>query len=104
MPTWIGAPARLVELVLATAILILLAELLGLAGLLYRWPLVVFALLAAGGAAWWSRRSSADASTARTRGPGASDSIRGPSGWSLVVMTGAIGIVVAHWGLTIDSA
>ena len=28
----------------------------------------------------------------------------GPGGWSLLVMTGVIALVVAHWGLTTDSA
>ena len=40
IPAWTGAPARLVEAILAIALLIWLAELLGIFSLLYAWTLV----------------------------------------------------------------
>lgn len=53
MPGWSGAPARLVELVAATGLLVLGAELLGLFGLLEALPLVVlFGLLALASWLW----------------------------------------------------
>ena len=40
LPEWEGAPAHLVEAILAVTLLILLAELLGTAQILYSWSLV----------------------------------------------------------------
>lgn len=47
MPEWTGAAARLVEIVLGVGLLILLAELLGVLGILYGWLLVTWCFLAA---------------------------------------------------------
>lgn len=55
-PGWRGAPARLAELVLAHALLIVVAQALGTAGLLARWPLLAGLWLAAAAALWRSRR------------------------------------------------
>jgi hypothetical protein len=95
IPSWTGAPARLVEAITAIALLIVSSELLGLLSLLYAWTLVATSLLLAGAIAWWLRGRGSGASPVKTRGPGT---------WSLVVMFGVIGLVVAHWGLTVDSA
>jgi hypothetical protein len=54
MPAWTGAPARLVESVVAIALLVWLSELLGLFGLLYAWALVASSLILAGAIAWWA--------------------------------------------------
>ena len=47
LPEWDGAPARLVESVVAIALLIWLGEILGTVGLFYDWALVGFSLLIA---------------------------------------------------------
>jgi hypothetical protein len=51
LPSWEGAPARLVEAIAGIAILIWLAELLGIAHILYGWALVISSLLVAGAVA-----------------------------------------------------
>jgi hypothetical protein len=48
LPTWTGAPAHLVEAIVAIALLIWLGELLGLFNVLYGWTLVASSLLLAG--------------------------------------------------------
>jgi hypothetical protein len=53
LPDWEGAPARLVEIVLAVALLIWLCELLGLFNLLYASTLVIESLLLATAIAIW---------------------------------------------------
>jgi hypothetical protein len=98
IPGWEGAPARLVETVLAVALLIWLAELLGIFGLLYGWLLVVCSLLLAGTISWRIRPSSPARSVA------SGDRTREPGTWSLVVTVGIVALVVAHWGLTVDDA
>ncbi len=111
LPDWSGAPARLIETITALALLLTLSELLGTVSLLYAWTLFATALLAAGAIAWWSRPSPAPApaiSDARPTNPAPAGprgaGVDGPGTWELVVMFGVIALVVAHWGLTIDSA
>ena len=95
IPAWSGAPARLVESILAIALLIWIAELLGIFSLLYTWTLVASSLALTGAIAWRVRPSAAPSSCDRTRGPG----------WfELLLTVGIVAVVVAHWGLTIDSA
>src|SRR5215218_2549251 len=53
LATWTGAPARLVESVMAVALLIWLSEILGTVGLFYAGALIVAALLVAGTVALW---------------------------------------------------
>lgn len=52
IPTWTGAPARLVEAIMGIALLIWLSEILGTSDLFYAWTLVVSSLLLAGAIAW----------------------------------------------------
>jgi DNA polymerase III subunit tau, C-terminal domain len=47
MPAWTGAPGRLIESIVALALLIWLGELLGTAQILYAWTLVTAAVLTA---------------------------------------------------------
>ena len=51
LPTWAGAPAHLVDVILGVALLVWLAELLGVFSLLYAWSLVASSLLLAGASA-----------------------------------------------------
>src|SRR5262249_46983389 len=48
LPGWRGAPARLVEAVVAFGLLTVLSEILGTFGLLYAGPLILLAALVAG--------------------------------------------------------
>jgi len=112
LPTWLGAPARLVESVFALALLIWLGELLGTFGLFYNWIfvgasllLVVLAatFLPAGGAAGGTAPEEASA----TAGGGGSPAATGPAGpttLALLVTWGVIALVFAHWGLTTKDA
>src|SRR4051794_13280597 len=53
LPTWEGAPARLVESIVGVAIVIWLSEILGTFGLFYAGALIAASLLAAGTVAFW---------------------------------------------------
>jgi len=59
LPTWEGAPARLVDATTALALLIWQAEILGTLNLLYAWTLVASSLLLAGAVAWCFRAQAA---------------------------------------------
>ena len=106
LPAWEGAPARLVEAVLAVALLIWLCELLGLLGILYAWTLVLESLLLVAGVAVWT--------TGATRAGGGggggvrpgeaadaplpSDRTRGHSAMTLVALA-VVFVAFAHWGI-----
>jgi hypothetical protein len=100
IPTWQGAPAHLVESILAIALLIWLSELLGTVNLFYAWTLAASSLLLAGTLAWRLQPAAPPISGDRTRGPRPSD----PGIWALLVTVGVIALVVAHWALTAKSA
>ncbi len=112
LPTWDGAPARLVESVVAVALLIWLGELLGTFSLFYAWALVgsslllgvlAWTLLPGGGVAGGTTPEDALA----TAGGGGSPAATGPAGpgplaWTVTI--GVIALVFAHWGLTTKDA
>jgi hypothetical protein len=112
MPAWEGAPARLVESIVAIALLIWLGEILGTVGLFYAWTLVISsvlvavaagALLPAGGALGGPAPEDALA----TAGGGWSPAVKGPAGpgaFAWLVTVGVIALVFAHWGLTTKDA
>jgi len=95
MPTWEGAPARLVESVVGVALLIWTSEILGSFGLLYAGTLVGACALIALAAAFLP-------------GDGGSRSVTRPVGsealGSLLIMVGVIALVVGHWALTTKHA
>jgi hypothetical protein len=97
LPGWDGAPARLVEAVLAVALLIWLCELLGVFGLLYASTLVIEALLLAAAIAAWRIGSAPpeDALPAKAPPP---PSPPAPRGMTLVALA-VVAVVFAHWGL-----
>ena len=128
LPAWTGAPARLVEVVTAVALLIWLGEALGIANLLYGWSLAASSLLLAGAVGLWVRPvASTNPSLPggdvdlgdhpeqrpQRRGGGAK-SAAGPAGpesmvprvppLALLITTGVIAVVFAHWGLTTKDA
>jgi hypothetical protein len=105
LPSWDGAPARLVEAIAAVAILIWLAELLGTLQILYAWTLVASSLLLTGAIAW--RLGPSRPGDSILPGGGGTKTVTGPAGpgrIELLVMVGVIALVVAHWGLTTHSA
>jgi len=131
MPAWEGAPARLVESIVAIALLIWLGELLGTFGLFYAWIFVgasfllgvsAWALLPAGGAVGpptaegepqtgWRRvlsRGEGDGTAGSPRAvldpPPPAPPAGGPSWLPWVVSAGVIALVFAHWGLTTKDA
>jgi hypothetical protein len=94
LPGWQGAPARLVELVLAVALLIWLCELLGLFGLLYASTLVAEALLLAVAVAAWSVGApTPDEDVVKAPPPPPA-----PRGMTFVAIA-VVFVVFAHWGL-----
>lgn len=100
LPEWEGAPAHLVESVLAVALLIWLAELLGLVGLLYAWTLPPASLLLAG-AAFWLVDLPPEGGTERSDTP--PSVTQGQALMSLIAL-GVVAVVFAHWGLTTKDA
>jgi hypothetical protein len=114
IPEWDGAPARLVEAITAIALLIWISELLGTFGALYAWTLVASSLLLSGLTLWLldvppgggvgGGGPRTDPVRPARSPPSTRDGTPGPDGWSLLVMTAVIALVVAHWGLWTDSA
>ncbi len=110
LPSWAGAPACLVEVVVAVALLTWLSELLGSVNLFYGWTLVLGAVLIAfasaflpgGGAVGGPTGEEALATAAR--GGTAATGPAGPQTLVLVVMWGVIALVVFHWGITTKHA
>jgi hypothetical protein len=126
MPEWDGAPAHLVEAILGVALLIWLAELLGVVNLFYAGTLVASALILAAaiavGPRVLSRRRGAgqglgfspQSGTAvrdRARGekqdapPARHPSSTPPAGEAMTaVAIAVVAVVFAHWGLTAKDA
>ena len=123
MPAWDGAPARLVESVVAIALLVWLGEVLGTLGLLYAWAFVIAAVvLAAGSAALPAGPVAAGAQASQPRVLSRGEGGTAGSPWSVLdpppptppaggaswlaqlVTLGVVALVVAHWGLTTKDA
>ncbi len=104
MPSWEGAPARLVEAIVGIALLIWLSELLGVLNLFYAGTLVALAALVAAAVAIGSRRAAPEDALA-TPGDG-SKSVTGPAapGVASLVAVAVVALVFAHWGLTAKDA
>ncbi|HET6998376.1 MAG TPA: hypothetical protein VFI03_07275, partial [Solirubrobacterales bacterium] len=114
LPEWEGAPARLVETIVAVAFLIWLSEILGTFGLFYAGALVGASVLVAGASALWpagpvgvvsptvlGRRSAASSAP---RGAPTTPPPPGESVWALLIMVGVIALVFGHWALTTKHA
>ncbi|HEU4599881.1 MAG TPA: hypothetical protein VFS26_09045, partial [Solirubrobacterales bacterium] len=111
LPGWEGAPARLVELVVAVALVIWISELLGLFGLFYAGALVGGALLVAGTMVLWPTGpvaagdppplpvAKASSGEVPPTAPPA-----GESGLALAVMALVIAATVFSWGVTTQHA
>ena len=126
MPAWEGAPARLVESIVAIALLIWLGEILGTFGLFYDWIFVGASLLiaiaakallpagpvAVGREAQTSRPRVLSQGEGGTAGspravldpPPPTPPAEGASWLPWLVTVGVIALVFAHWGLTTKDA
>ncbi len=112
MPGWDDAPARLVEAIVAVALLIWISEILGTFALLYAGTLVgACVLLAAavaaypvGGGRAGVPRGAEAAQPPSTVGDAAPTGPAGLDGWRLLIMVGVIALVVGHWALTTKHA
>jgi hypothetical protein len=125
MPAWDGAPARLVESIVAIALLIWLGEILGTFGLFYAWIFVgasvlcavlAKALLPAGGGAGGEPSTSRPRVLSQGEGgtagspravldpPPPTPPVEGASWLPWLVTVGVIALVFAHWGLTTKDA
>jgi hypothetical protein len=112
MPGWEGAPARLVESIVAIALLVWLGEVLGTFGLFYAWLVVAASVLIAvlaktlvpGGGAVGGPAPEDALATAGGGGSPAATGPAGPAPFALIVTWGVIALVFAHWGLTTKDA
>ena len=104
LPTWTGAPARLVESILAVALLTWLMEALGLVNLLYAGTLIAASLIAAG-LTTLLRVGGADGELSRRAGESLSGT--GPARQDALmhaVMLAVVALVVGHWAVTTHDA
>ncbi|MFL5900044.1 MAG: hypothetical protein ACJ75S_02435 [Solirubrobacterales bacterium] len=123
LPSWNGVPARLVEAVVAIALLIWLGEILGTVGLFYDWALVGSSLLLAAAVLLLvpiETTTEHASSRPRVLSQGEGGTAGGPrsvldppppapppgeASWlAWAVTVGAIALVFAHWGLTTKDA
>ncbi len=98
LPAWGRAPARLVEAIVAVALLTWISEILGTFSLFYAGALVAASAVLALAAAFLSPAGGGGAGDGAPTGPARQ------SAWMLLVMTGVIALVVGHWALTTKHA
>jgi hypothetical protein len=113
MPAWTGAPGRLIESIVASALLIWLGELLGTVQIFYAWTLVaaavliavlMWAFLPAGPVAAGDPPPPPVAKASSGVVPPATPPAGGTSLLAWLVTVGVITLVFAHWGLTTKDA
>jgi hypothetical protein len=110
LPAWEGPPARLVEAIVAIALLIWVSEILGTFALFYAGALVgacfllalAMALLPAGGGGGAGVPRGAEGPN--TVGDAAPTGPAGQDAWQLLIMVGVIALVFGHWALTTKHA
>ena len=97
LPTWSGAPARVAELVIGIATVVVVSELLGTVGAFSRWPLVMSCAVLAGVGILASRRKTGARETvAKTAKQGELVHSRpgtAPTAAAIVV----VALVLVHW-------
>jgi hypothetical protein len=108
LPTWHGAPARLVESITAVALIIWISEILGTVGLFYAGTLIAAAFLVLGTVAWWPAGpvAAGDPPPPATA-QGVVPPTTPPTGeafWSLLVMAAVIAATVFSWAVTTKHA
>jgi hypothetical protein len=89
VPGWSGALARLAEIVLGLSALVLIAEVIGVVGLLEEVPLVLASVAVGLGAAYWARRRGLPEGAPRRE-------VRPPRVMMAVAVIAAA-VIVAHW-------
>jgi hypothetical protein len=112
LPSWNGAPARLVESVIVIALLIWLGELLGTFGVFYEWVFVAAAILLAtltrallpAGPVTAGDPPPPPVAEASSGAVPPTAPPAGPGVWSWLITIAVVGLVVAHWGLTTKEA
>jgi hypothetical protein len=111
LPEWEGAPARLVEAIMAVALLIWISEILGTFGLFYAGALLGASLLVAGTVVLLPAGPVTAGDPPPPAVAKASSGVGPPtvpppgeSIWRLLIMVGVIALVVGHWALTTKSA
>jgi hypothetical protein len=111
LPGWVGAPARLVESIVAVALVIWISEALGAFGLFYAGALIVAALLVAGTVAFWPAGPAAAGDPpplpVAKASSGAVPPTASPAGealWSQLVMALVIAATVFTWAVTTKHA
>jgi hypothetical protein len=104
LPTWEGAPARLVESIVAVALIIWLSEILGTFGLFYAGTLIAASALL--GLALWFLPGGGDDAGPSPVGEGdvSETGPAGPGAWSLVVMAAVIAATVFSYAVTTQHA
>ncbi|HVD40191.1 MAG TPA: hypothetical protein VNC16_04200 [Solirubrobacterales bacterium] len=111
LPTWEGAPARLVESIVGVALVIWLSEILGTVGLFYAGALIGAALLVAGTVAFWPAGPVTAGDPPSLPVAKASSGMvpptvppTGGAPWPLLVMWAVIAATVFSWGVTAQHA
>jgi hypothetical protein len=104
LPAWEGAPARLVEAIVAVALVIWLSELLGSVGLFYAGALVVAALLVAGTLLLWPAGPVSDRGLSLSGESSRSSPPAGEAPWALLVMVTVIAATVFSYAVTTQHA
>src|SRR4051794_30039022 len=124
LAAWEGAPARLVEIVVAVALLLWISELLGAVGLFHAGAVLAASVLTAVAMVLWpagpvaasSPEGAAQAAAlarptvpgaGRARAPRRRPAPARPSGerlWRLLVMVAVVAVVVFHWAVTTKHA
>jgi hypothetical protein len=107
LPAWKGAPARLVELITAIALVIWISEILGTFGLFYAGTLIAAALLVAGTMVLWPAGPVPGEGSSSSQAAGEDPSPVPPAGeepWLLWVMGAVIAVVVFSWSVTTKHA
>jgi hypothetical protein len=104
LPGWVGTPARLVESIVAVALVIWISEALGTFGLFYAGALIAASLLVAGTVALWPAGPVSDSGLSLPGESSESSPPAGEAGWALLVMAAVIGITVFTWAVTTKHA
>ena len=111
LPSWDGAPARLVEAIVGVALVIWLSEFLGTFGLFYAGGLIAAALLVAGTVAFWPAGPAAAGDPPPLPVAKASSGVvpptaspAGESAWALGLMVLVIAGTVFSYGVTTKHA
>jgi hypothetical protein len=111
LPTWEGAPARLVESIVGVALVIGISEILGTVGLFYAGTLIGASLLVAGTVAFWPAGPVTAGDPPSLPVAKASSEMvpptvppAGGAFWSLLVMWVVIAATVFSWGVTAQHA